>query len=92
MKHGEKVCISVKALFEEYGENLEDVEIRHTTEDDEEYFDIYDPFFGVLCSDGEECRISSIDGEKVLLEGYHDANVVSFFWLTVPEFKTAVFE
>lgn len=90
MKQGEKVCISVKALFDEYGENLERTEIRHTSDGENEYYDLYDPFFGLLCADGEECTICAIDGENVMLEN-QNGTISSYFWLTTQELQTAVF-
>lgn len=82
-------CISVKTLYETYGENLTFCFIAHIKEDDNHYYDlIYNGH--CVCLDGESCSVIQDDRTKnrVLLV-CHETGVP--FLLTDEEYSVASF-
>ena len=87
-----KVCISVKTLYDEIGEQLTHGLIQKSGEEGKEYFDLYNNNQDVIaCMDGEEVYIVYQDDKTVELlnkNGEIDMN----FKLTRQEYDIAVFQ
>lgn len=82
-------CISVKTLYETYGENLTFCCIEHTEEDENHYYDLFYNGYCV-CMDGESCSIIQDDRTKnQFLLVCHDSGVP--FLLTDEEYSVASF-
>lgn len=64
------VCISIKLLYNEFGENLTFCKIKFTPKGEEnehcEYYDLQDNNGNILCMDGEECEILDSSNNVVL--------------------------
>lgn len=86
-----KVCISVKTLYDEIGEQLTHGTIQKSGEDGNEYFDFYNNNQDIIaCMDGEEVYIVYQDDKTVELlnkNGEIDTN----FKLTRNEFEVATY-
>ena len=86
-----KVCISVKTLYDEIGEQLTHGTIQKSGEDGNEYFDFYNNNQDIIaCMDGEEVYIVYQDDKTVELlnkNGEIDMN----FKLTREEFEVATY-
>lgn len=86
-----KVCISVKTLYDEIGEQLTYGIIQKSVEDKNEYFDFYNNNQDIIaCMDGEEVYIVYQDDKTVELlnkNGEIDMN----FKLTREEFEVATY-
>lgn len=90
---GMKVCISVQALYNKYGENLCYCGIDcNNREDSVNYCDLYNGFGKLVCMDGEECIIDDIDdkNEIITLMNEH-GDEAAVFQLSFEEYRTAVF-
>lgn len=79
-------CISVKELFENFGSSLIHTDIVHMGE----YYDLYDKSGKVVCLDGEECNVLSVDDQNVVLENKCGEEPV-IFKLLLKEFDIAAF-
>lgn len=96
MKIGDKVYISIKALYEKYGENLDYCGISHHINDENnsnfDTYDLYNGFDKLVCMDGEGCTVDSIDNnsESVRLINENGEEVETFY-LSFDEYKTAAF-
>ena len=64
---GDTVCISIQALYEEYGRLLRWCRIDKTEDNGTEYYDIYKAWGNHLGMDGEECTVEEITDNSVLL-------------------------
>ena len=86
-----KICISVKTLYDEIGEQLTHGIIQKSGEDGNEYFDFYNNNQDIIaCMDGEEVYIVYQDDKTVELlnkNGEIDMN----FKLTREEFEVATY-
>ena len=88
--------ISVKELYERYGEQLEFAEIRNESDDGRNYYDLMVDDH-VVCMDGETCKIVNRrepdaydrDGYVELLN--EDGEQKAYFRLTCREFEIATF-
>lgn len=81
-----EVCISVKLLYEKYGNDLSFCSIRV----DEDYYDLVINE-QVVCMDGEECIINK-HTEKGYVLSNHNGEVTTTFFLTDEEFKIGVLQ
>ncbi len=89
------VTVSLKSLWESLVGTDEEREfnlpgqnhLRHSKEDDEDYYDLITAD-GIVCMDGEKCNVLGDDGRYIELLQV-DGN--STFKLTKPEFKMATF-
>ena len=86
-----KVCISVKTLYDEIGEQLTHGSIKKSGEEGNEYYDLYNNRQDIVaCMDGEEVYIVYQDDKTVELlnkNGEIDTN----FKLTRKEFEIATY-
>ena len=86
-----KVCISVKTLYNEIGEQLTHGTIQKSGEEGNEYYDFYNNNQDIIaCMDGEEVYIVYQDDKTVELlnkNGEIDMN----FKLTREEFEVATY-
>ena len=86
-----EVCVSLQSLYET-GKELSDTTtyIQKDTDGELEWFDLHSKLGGVLCMDGEECEIVSIDNDFVtLLNREGDENTEFIF--SKDEFEIATF-
>lgn len=91
MKIGDRVNISVQALYDKYGENLSCCGIDNNSREGN-YCDLYNGFGEIACMDGEQCTINDVDNNSetvTLINTEGDYAVV--FQLSFKEYKTAVF-
>jgi len=79
------ICISVKALYDKYGEKLSYCNI--STEDDG-YYDLQTEFSGTVCMDGENCEVIEENDDVVKLLN-KDGEINTTFTLTLEEFYIA---
>ena len=79
--------ISVKALYEEYGENLTYCKIEKTEDENETYYDLFNSKGMLSLMDGEEAEILSTINDTYKLIG--DTYI---FELTPEEFGIATFK
>ena len=93
MKIGEKVCISVQALYNTYGENLSCCGIdNNSRESSINYYDLYNGFGKLVCMDGEECIIDDIDNKNETVTLINECGEeTTTFCLSFEEYGTAVF-
>ncbi len=81
-------CISVKELFEKYGNHLTYCEISTEDDDERSYYDLVDKRdHGILCMDGESCEVLQEGKDLVVL--FNDGLT---FCLTQEEYAVAVFQ
>ena len=83
-------CISVSALYNEYGENLEYCRIEHTLEGGKDYYDLHSGNH-LVCMDGEQCRII-LQNEDIVELSNADGEAEKTFRLTAQEFAVATFK
>ena len=86
-------CISIKSLFEKYGEVLEHNYIDYTyqVENKNHYYDLKDKVTDELvCMDGETCLIIEENDSIVRLQN-SDGEVTTTFVLTKEEFEVSTF-
>ena len=86
-------CISIKSLFEKYGEVLTHNYIDHTYQEENgnHYYDIRDKITGeLMCMDGETCLIIEENDSTVSLQN-SDGEVTFTFVLTKEEFEVSTF-
>lgn len=81
-----KVCLSIKSLYDGYGENLAYCNISI---DDEGYYDLQTLEIGTVCMDGEECEILS-DNKGIVILVNNNGECNCQFKLTKEEFETAI--
>ena len=77
--------LSVKELYDKYGNHLAFGSIEHTYEDGEEYYDLYDENGFLVCVDGQKCEVISINREEITLKNDND----KLFLLSREEFENA---
>ena len=53
----ENVTISLKTLYDKFGDNLEHGEIIKSGEGEQEYYDLYNVDSVLACMDGETCEV-----------------------------------
>lgn len=97
MKINDKVCISIKALYDKYGECLNFCGINRIVNDKNnsnyDIYELYNGFDKLVCMDGEGCTIINIDNnnESVKLVN-KNGETDEVFSLSFDEYKMAVFE
>lgn len=89
-------CVSIQNLYEKGKYYLDNgYYVEHTAIDDdsrefyEDYYDLYTRNNGMVCSDGEECKLIKKDKKGYHLHSINDTNPDSFFILTEEEFGIA---
>ena len=84
-------CLSIKALYESFGEVLEYCTIMHTNDGSNEYFDLYKlSEDAIVCMDGEEVTVIEDYGTDLKFINMNGEYPV-VFKLTLTEFKIAAF-
>ena len=86
----EFVCVSVQALYNEYGEDLtyNEIEVSDSTTHGK-YYDLYADS-GLVCMDGEECEVIARTNNSILLAN-RNGEVDTHFELSSEEFERATF-
>jgi len=84
-----EACLSIKALYDKFGEHLTYGKILVDRTDDNNYYDLL-VSDGIACMDGEVCEIVHKDDNAVTLVN-HDGEVDMTFKLTREEFGVANF-
>ena len=91
-RENELYTLSIEALFDEIGEDLEFSTIEYTpSEDDDythEYFDLYNESHNLACMDGEQVLVIKDNGDTLDLFSIESEKEVTFT-LTLTEFKIA---
>lgn len=82
-----EICISVKSLFERYGEKLTYCTISR---DDGNYYDLQTEEAGTVCMDGEVCLIIEENEDEITLTN-SDGEIPTTFNLTREEFGIATY-
>lgn len=85
----ENVTISLETLYNKFGEDLCYNEIEKEVDGDTEYFDLYEN--GLVCMDGETCRVDFKNDDKVVLINF-DGEVDRYFSLSAEEFEYGCFK
>lgn len=85
----QRVCISIKSLYQEKGMCLNYCQIEHSSEDGGDYYDLVDSSGTILCMDGEECDVISTNEGSIEL---CNINSATHFQLSKNEFDFAVFK
>lgn len=89
MDKKETACISLKTLYETGYRNLKfDRSIRHTTEDNQDYFNIVSQEGITILCDGEEVEILNKDNDSVLVKNQESGCIIRF---SLEEFGIATF-
>lgn len=81
-----KVCISVQALYEAFGENLR---LNTITTEDDGYYDLYNEHGELACMDGEEVSITQ-EGSDLTSFVNNNGEYSVYFALTHKEAIIAV--
>lgn len=82
--------LSVSALYNEFGENLEYCHIEHTPDGDNDYYDLHSGSY-LVCMDGEQCQII-LQNEDIVELSNTDGEAEKTFRLTAQEFAVATFK
>lgn len=85
----ENVTVSLKTLYNKFGENLRYNKIEKEVDGGTEYFDLYEN--GLVCMDGETCSVDYKNDDKVILIN-SDGEVDRYFSLSVEEFEYGCFQ
>lgn len=80
--------ISVKTLYEKFGEKLKYSHINV----DEDFYDLYNELNLFSCFDGESVRILEDKGDYLVLQSLCDTATDYFFKLSKEEFEVATFK
>ena len=83
------VCISIENLYNTFGKDLMFNTIKHTKQDDNEYFDLIDFYGTLVCMDGEEVFILDKNQSIMFLLNQNGENDC-IFALTTKEFNVAI--
>jgi hypothetical protein len=86
-------CISIKSLYEKYGEVLEHNYIDYTYQEENgnHYYDLKNKdTHELVCMDGETCLIIEANDSIVRLQN-SDGEVATTFVLTKEEFEVSIF-
>jgi len=89
-REGKEVYLSISTLEKEFGDDLEYTRIKYSSDEDGEYFDLYNADDELCCMDGENVRIVKDDGTDLTFVNQNGLKDVEFR-LTLTEFKTAYF-
>ena len=84
-------CLSIQALYDEIGEDLEYGTIKYTSDGNSEYFDLYTDGGDIIaCMDGEEVTVIEDHGTDLKFVNMNGEYPI-IFKLTLTEFKIAAF-
>lgn len=86
----ETVCVQIKMLYLGLGETLSFTEIRFSSEEGVEYYDLFDTMGELVCMDGESCNVLATSSDSVLLQNFNGEEQKKFF-LSKAEYDIAVF-
>ena len=85
----ENVTVSLETLYNKFGKDLCYNEIEKEVDVGNEYFDLYEN--GLVCMDGETCRVDFKNDDKVVLINF-DGEVDRYFSLSAEEFEYGCFK
>lgn len=83
-------CISLKTLYEHFGEDLACGTIEYTNDNGSEYWDLRNGDSIILCMDGESCEVVFHNDRRVELIN-RDGEIDTKFILSKEEFEIATF-